>query len=151
MWAICSSGWRHLWHPLRGSLMCSRWSLGGEQLFILHKLQSLKFPPVYIPHCGHRMWHVYVSRPLLQSLFALTSLLFSHVLLSRLPGWRSAAQRCPCSPGRSWCSLARSYGTVRYTSPALQSKTAALHTHCSSSSSSSLFAGEGTACCANVL
>lgn len=30
MWAICSSGWRRSWPPLRGSLMCSLWSLGSE-------------------------------------------------------------------------------------------------------------------------
>lgn len=30
MWATCSSGWRRSWRPSRGSLMCSRWSHGGE-------------------------------------------------------------------------------------------------------------------------
>lgn len=69
-----------------------------------------------------------------------------HVLFYLLPGWRSPAQRCPCSHGRFWCSSAPKYGTVRCTSLAPQSTTAPPRTPYSSSSSSSLSAGEGPAC-----
>lgn len=73
------------------------------------------------------------------------------VLPSLLAGWRSAARRCPCSPGRSWCSSVRSYGTVRCTSPASASTTSTPPIPCFSSSSSSLSAGEGPPCCATTL
>lgn len=69
-----------------------------------------------------------------------------HDLFYLLPGWRSPAQRCPCSHGRFWCSSAPKYGTVRCTSLAPQSTTAPPRTPYSSSSSSSLSAGEGPAC-----
>lgn len=60
-----------------------------------------------------------------------------------LPGWRSAAPRCPCSPGRSWCSSAPSYGRARLSSQTAPSRApAARRAPCCSSSSSSLCAGE---------
>lgn len=94
-------------------------------------------------------WHVYVmskrspycnalrlsatASPPLSSLPANLPIL----LLPHLPGWRSAALKCPCSPGRSWCSSALNYGTAWPTSPPAHSRAAAPRTPCCSSSSSS--------------
>lgn len=72
MWAICSSGWRRSWRPLRGSLMCSRWSLGGEQqlIWLIYFTQSTwpeaptgLCPPKQDdlwPSAEMPFWHVYV-------------------------------------------------------------------------------------------
>lgn len=170
MWAICSSGWRRSWRPLRGSLMCSHWSLGGEQqlIWLIYFTQSTwpeaptgLCPPKQDdlwPSAEMPFWHVYVMckrSPYYNALCLFASLLLPPlpsllILPFHLPGWRSVARRCPCSPGRSWCSSAPSYCTARCTSLAPPSTTAAPHTPCSSSSSSSLSAGEGPVCCVHA-
>lgn len=71
-----------------------------------------------------------------------------HTLFVCVPGWRRAALRCPYSPERSWYFSATSYGTAHCTYLTRPSTTAAPHIPCSSSSSSSLCAGEAqTAVC----
>lgn len=47
----CSSGWRRLWRPSRGSLTCSRWSLGGESSLTFEPLRQrsrLVSPRLYV-------------------------------------------------------------------------------------------------------
>lgn len=136
MWVICSSGWRRSWPPLRGSLMCSLWSLGSEYSFFF--FYATKGSQQLFHICvAMLLWHVtfpWFYNPFLLS--AASPLRCSHVS-SCLSGWRIVALMCPCSPGRCWCSSAPSCGIAQLTSPLSESTVVVPPTPCSSSNSSS--------------
>lgn len=125
MWIICSSGWRRLWPPLRGSLMCSLWSLGSE--YTLKSFACLNRDAI--------MTHdiTIISKPLPPP--AASHPLCFHVSSCHL-GWRIVPLMCPCSPGRCWYSSAPSCGIAQCTFPS-ETTVGAPPTPFSSSSSSS--------------
>lgn len=134
MSVICSSGWKCLWPPLRGSLMCSLWSLGSEYSF--HSCCDT-------PNSSYRTFHLnrdavvnVLNYHNFKTLCAAPPPLCSHIS-SGVSGWRIVALMCPCCPGRCWCSSAPSCGIAQRTSLLSESTVAAPPTPCSSSSSSS--------------
>lgn len=130
---------------VRGVLWEAHWCAftGVSEVRSSNKIHCQKLPPVVIPP---KKMNSDLLRRYHFDMFMLC-VNADYIFLSHLPGRRSAAPRCPCSPGRSWCSSAASYGRVQSTSPTLLRPTAPALTPCSSSNSSSLSAGEGPACC----